>query len=433
MFSFGYFWTEIKKHGPAFGIVSFLTSSAILLFTYRLGSLRVDKGNLPGLRDIGTYFEGGETILAGGNPYENSNFRIGPMGGFFVGVFARLTPDFLGATLIMALSIFGFAYFMGTFTGYQRLITFPWTFFGILLFISSQRENLVNIQITGVLALCAACGIRLIDRKQSNYQTLGVLLIAVAAETKPHLCGLFIVSVLIYRKEYGYIGKALLAIISAHVLISIYVKEVITWSWIELILSLNKDANIGKLPERIAFETPFEFFGVSPQVSVLIMNCIMASMSLVVIVVSKKFNTLYLGLIVPSFGVFFHYYDLALAFGLMLTMLYVAKQYTILFIILGFFLVPQNYNSVPNTLLVFLLLGILAITTFQKNYLKVILHLMAGFASWFLYISVIKFLEKEIQIHELSMSLSILISLPIWLHLVKSMRPRNRKSRIKDY
>ena len=405
----------------AFGPVFFLTSSLILLFTYRLGSLRVDKGQVPGLRDIGTYFNGGLAIISGENPYENPYFRIGPTGGLLLGVLAKIAPDFLAATLIMALSIFGFAFFIGTFSGYQKLISFPWIFLGVVIFISAQRENLVNIQITGILALSLAYGFRLIEKDRKIIRLLGVLLIAISVETKPHVVGLFVLLLLIYAKKYRYLFSIGLTLLLFQALISLYVREFIILSWFKLVLNLGKEAAADQLPERIAFETPFELFEISSKVAIMIMGILFLGFSLASIVIAQKINTLHLGLTLPSLGIFFHYYDLALAFGLMLTILYSRRHYKLLFVIIGSYLLPQNFGSVKNLILVTLLLMILSASIFWTRPVDAIMHSVLGMTSWLVYVFLVKIFNRQVDIHELSMSINIITSIVVGVHLVREV------------
>jgi hypothetical protein len=400
-----------KKSALISSFLFFLSSALALLFTYRLGSMRIDKGQTPGLRDIGTYFSGGLTILQGDNPYENPFFRIGPTGGFLLGILAKLAPDFLAATMIMALSIFGFVYFVCTFAGYESIRSFPWLFMGVLIFISSQRENLVNIQITGVLALFTALGFRLIECTSPVKIWVGVVLIAIAMETKPHLLALFVVVLLIYRDKQKLLIRIAIMIILSHLLISLYVGQLITLKWLRLLADLGSSAKEGTLPERIAFETPFNFFGISPNVSSMIMLTIFLTFSFVLIKLAHRVNTNFLALLIPSFGVFFHFYDLALAFGLMLSFLYKNQRFKTLFLIFGAYLVPQKFDTPTNWTLVLALMLILAISIHWRKPIKVVLHFGLGAGGWLTYIFLVNALLPFIDIHELSMTLSVVIAL----------------------
>lgn len=348
-------------------ILFFLANSLILVYIYRLGSLRVDKGQTPGLRDIGTYFRGGLAIISGENPYEDPYFRIGPTGGLILGLLAKSTPDSLSATFIQVLSVFGFVYFIGRFAGYGEIKTFPWTFLGIIVFISSQRENLVNIQITGILALLVAFGFRLTESDNCALKVVGLLFVAIAVETKPHLLSLFVILILLQLRKTIYLVGIFSIILLLHALISLHIQELVTLSWLRLIFGLGKDATSGQLPERIAFETPFRLIGVNSTSSVIIMSIVFCILFTLLVCMAQRKKVSHLGLLAPSFGIFFHYYDLALAFGLILTMLYKNNEYKVLFMALGVYLVPQNFFTISNASLVSLLLGLLATSLFGKS------------------------------------------------------------------
>jgi hypothetical protein len=396
----------------------FVVCAATLLFSYRLGSLRIDKGQTPGLRDIGTYFSGGLAILQGDNPYENPFFRIGPTGGFLLGILAKLAPDFLAATLIMALSIFGFVYFICTFAGYESLRSVPWLLMGVLIFISSQRENLVNIQITGVLALFAALGFRLSERSSKVASFFSTLFLAISIETKPHLLGLFILVVLIERREFQKFLRILFAILTSHALLSLYIGKIITLEWAKIILDLGSKASENELPERIAFDTFFKLFGVSSSVSTLIMLSVFLFLSIALLIQATTRSTYHLGLLIPSFGIFFHYYDLALAFGLFLAFLYKQRNFRLLFLSIGLFLIPQNFSSTQNVVLILLLLGILSISVSGMRYRPLLINFAIGLISWLIYIMFVEAFSSSVDIHELSMSISIIYSLFIGVFLV---------------
>jgi len=402
--------SDKKKHS-FISLLFLLASSSALIFTYRLGSMRIDKGQTPGLRDIGTYFSGGLAILQGENPYENTFFRIGPTGGFLFGVLAKLAPDFLAATLVMAVSIIGFVFFVSTFAGYRELIGFPWLFMGVLVFISSQRENLVNIQITGVLALLAALGYRLAEQTSFVAKALSIIFLAISVETKPHLLGLFILVVLIQHRRLKSIIGVGATILASHVLLSIYIGKLITLEWVKIIFSLGSRAQVDDLPERIAFDTFFTLLGISSEVSVAIMLFIFVSLSLTVLIMSRTKQTYHLGLLIPSLGIFFHYYDLALAFGLFLTVLYKERLYKTLFLSIGLFIIPQNFASMQNVILILLLLVMLSLLISRGIWRLFFMYFAIGSLSWLLYIFVVESIAPKVEIHELSMSLSIIYSL----------------------
>lgn len=406
----------------ALGACFFLSSTIFLLFIYRLGSLRIDKGQTPGLRDLGTYFSGGLAILAGEDPYENAYFRIGPTGGLLLGFIAKLFPDYLAATLVMAASVLGFVYFLGTFSGYKKINSFPWVFMGVVIFISAQRENLVNLQISGILALFAAIGFRFLYSRSRLTNLTGISLVAIAIETKPHVLALFVLAVLLSRRKFRSIFGIFVLLLISHLLISIHTDRLITISWLRLLLNLGKKANEGELPERIAFETPFLAIGVSPSTSVIIMLVISLVSATILLFVSRRLDTLHLGLILPSLGIFFHYYDLALGFGLMLSLLYANRHYRLLFLLLGLYLVPQNFDLLPNIILVILLMTVLAFSVFKLDFKRVLSYVGFGVASWSIYALMISVLVSQVDIHELSMSVSILVAIAAGIKMIRDSR-----------
>lgn len=400
-----------EKIGAVFPVVFFISCAAVLLFVYRLGSLRIDKGQTPGLRDIGTYFSGGIAILQGENPYENSNFRIGPTGGLLFGIIAKLTPDLVAATLVMAISIFGFMYFVCFFAGYRNFGSFPWFFMSILIFISSQRENLVNIQITGILALFAAIGFKYMEKSSIGANLVSVVFLALALETKPHLLGLFILVKLLESRKVRRIMEIFVAVVISHLVLSIYTGHVITLEWFKLLFDLGSKATQDSLPERIAFDSLFKMAGVPSNASAVIMMCVFVIASLVLIRQSTMTSTYHVGLMIPSLGIFFHYYDLALAFGLFLAILYKQRHFKALTISFGLYVIPQNFGDYQNIVLITLLLLMLSLSISKNRPLRIITYFSLGLISWLTYIAIIRLFVNKIDIHELSMSFSIVYAM----------------------
>ena len=112
----------------------------LLLFIYRVGSSRVDAGNLnPGPRDVGVYINAALDVFSGDNPYQNSAARFGTFGSLPFIVLAPLsTPQVVAVTQILGLIGFQFLIFT-----LGRIYSLPinWLIPIIPLFASS-RENL---------------------------------------------------------------------------------------------------------------------------------------------------------------------------------------------------------------------------------------------------------------------------------------------------
>ena len=199
-------------------------------YLYRLGSARIDKGLTPGMRDLGTYQFAGRSILEGNNPYVNPQVRIGPLGSFFIGILDWFFPQNLLAWIALLSVPISLGIFVKVVLLYERNRSSiaPWLL--LLPWLSSTRENLVNIQITGFILLLFSLGLRITtDFSNSDIsQFVGCFFLAIAIDMKPHLLVLLLIVTQLRQRKFGRIFVVIGIILSSHVFLSLYTQTNLT-------------------------------------------------------------------------------------------------------------------------------------------------------------------------------------------------------------
>lgn len=400
-------------------------SIAILInvYSYRLGSARVDKGQDPGLRDLGTYLSAGQQFLTGVDPYLNPNYRAGPSLLLIFGVLEKfVSPSVLGWALQLA-TVIGVLFFVNFFSGVKLGQNFvPYL---IIIFLSSTRENLVNIQLTGFLALIFAYGIKFILSQTFSIRTvIGVFLTGIAIDTKPHLFLLTFLYVVVYKGKKRCFLFMVMSIVFTHTLISIYLEKNITISYLRQIISLTKMRSDGELSESLVFWPILEEFLLSPRTTIVLSYLVLAS--LIIILLSKLSarkdyeNGILLSLLIPAFGIFFHYYDLALVIALSLMIL--KKRNSKLYIPLAmFFLIPENVLHLENILFMALITTLIFVSQVIS---KVnIIYCSGSFVLWVIYGIALKGIANFVDVHSLQMTISSFVLLAaVFFHQEKNTK-----------
>jgi hypothetical protein len=388
----------------------FLISCIASAYLYRLGSARVDRGYEPGLRDLGTYISGGEAILLGENPYLNPWVRIGPSGLLFFSILNNLLGSWFFATLIQILTPICFTYFAFVLLElnknpkfklcYQILPVLPW--------ISAVRENLVNIQITGIVAIGFAGGLALIKKRSKIW--IAAIPIAFAIDTKPHLVLLPFVVFLVMERHKKLLIMTGTYIATVHLITSLWTDVWITKEWIWQLLGLYEKAEENQLAESIAIWPIVNQLGLTPFFSTKLSSLIFVVLTLKLLSVARKKSQTQLysiALVIPSFGVFFHYYDLAPTVILIVFALITANKVKTLQYILGLIIIPENFLDRSALILLMLTLGYL---TFAINNFRVsVCIILRIFCSWLIYAIVTSFLGQHFGIHAVAMTIQIVI------------------------
>ena len=411
----------------------YVFSAAFLVFLYRQGSARVDRGTEPGMRDLGTYLKAGSNFIQGVDPYSDPAMRLGPSLLPFFGLINLAVPHALLAIIFQVISILG-----PLFLVQQISQVSPWlnpSLFFAIMWLSSTRENLVNIQITGLLAILVSLGI-LIRRKNLSVfgNFIGIFLIAISVDTKPHLLGLFALVYFLIEKRINDFVKVLGIICVNHAMLSLLNGHYLTLSWSNTILRLYDSKSRGELGESLVLWPLIERLGIKSQITTYVATIVfvlLVSFTLRKAISSRsdRLIILVLSLSVPSFGVFFHYYDLSLAISLLFASLFLNKKILWLVVILPIYLTPSGLSE-PRNLVFATAIYLVFIMLDDFLQVSIIQHLFVTAAAFSLYAITLKFVPIEVRQHfqVTFASVSILIMcLLLQFKNSKSIVPRNMK------
>jgi hypothetical protein len=397
---------------------SMLVSVFALLFIYRLGSARVDKGTEPGLRDLGTYLNAGSAFFAADNPYSDPYMRVGPSLLPLFGTLDLLVSKNILAVVFQLLSLLGPLYLVYVIT--KVSVKNHLTIYLAIIWFSAIRENLVNIQITGLLALFFGFGLKLLELAHSRIpRFIGLYFLALAVDTKPHIFGLLVVALLVYRRNYKYLMTVFSIVALNHSLLSILIGEFLTLSWMATLFGLYDNKAKGNLGESLMLWPILEYFGVNPTITANVsLICFTILFSLLFYRIYNKtiaeVNVITMSLIIPTFGFFYHYYDLAIVVAIWFAQMFSENRNRLVLISLPFLLIPSGIDQNWNLVIV---LGIyLLIRSFEVCFAKISsFETTFAIGVYVLYSLLLKFsipleLKQQVQVTLLALSI-MLISL----------------------
>lgn len=400
---------NVRTGIEAFFVVA-LTISVV--FIYRLGSARIDKGFEPGMRDLGQYLRAGEAFLQKLNPYEDPATRFGPILMPFFGFLSFSIPEIILATLFQFLGIFGIVFFALAISGIRlekNLLAIA-----LIACLSSVRENLVNIQVTGFLALIFALGYLMLDSKRHHIsKVLGLIFICASVDSKPHLFALTFVAVFVYERRFKVLFAALGVEIVSHAILLLYSNQALSINWLRTILGLVDQKSNGKLGESLAVWPLLESIGMNSSVviylssfSVIGLICVLAAM--LRSRQKSKIQVIQFSLFIPSFGIFFHYYDFAPLAALVVLRMFVVTSDTLLVWFIPIFTIPSGFRGATSLLLVLLVLFVLLLGK-EKVRLESVYRTMGSLIVWFLYSWLVLFFEGRDLTQEFQVSFFVMI------------------------
>ncbi len=394
---------------------SMFVSVFALLFIYRLGSARVDKGTEPGLRDLGTYLNAGSAFFAGDNPYSDPYMRAGPSLLPLFGTLDLLVPKNILAVVFQLLSLLGPLYLVYVIT--KVSVKNHLTIYLAIIWFSTIRENLVNIQITGLLALFFGFGLKLLELAHSRIpRFIGLYLLALVVDTKPHIFGLLVLALLVYRGNYKFLMILFSFVALNHFLLSLFIGEFLTLSWMSTLFGLYDNKAKGNLGESLMLWPILEYFGVNPIITANVsLICFALLFSLIFYRIYNKtiaeVSVITMSLIIPTFGFFYHYYDLAIVVAIWFAQMFLENRNRLVLISLPFLLIPSGIDDNWNLVIV---LGIyLLIRSFEVCFAKISLfEITFAIGVYVLYSLLLKFsipleLKQQVQITALTFSLAV--------------------------
>jgi hypothetical protein len=394
-----------------------LSSFLTLLFIYRLGSARVDKGFEPGMRDLGTYLRAGSTFFKGTDPYSEPGMRAGPSLLPFFGAIDWIMPQLFLSYFFNFLSLAGVLFFVSNFSKLP-LKQHP-TILVAIVWLSSLRENLVNVQVTGLLCFLISLGYRwYFSNFGFTIRMVGLIFVSFAVDLKPHLFGVFLLAICVKEKRVRLIFESLLTIICSHIILSLISQQNLSLNWIRKLYSLIELKQKGELGESLNLWPFIEYLGVGKELTSIVSVALFLSLVLLLIFVSKSDRIPTQGiyefaLLVPAFGFFFHYYDLAPLLGLLIANLVYEKRYRTVVLLLPLLWIPGSFSRPENIFLVTALL--LLMKAFESTFKIVsVTVLFSSFCLWIVYSQFIEIfarfdLKQAAQMTSIILIVSILI------------------------
>lgn len=411
-------------------IAFLVVSISVLVFVYRLGSARVDRGFEPGMRDIGTYLRAGANFLNRVDPYTDPAVRFGPSLLPFLGLLDLTVSDWIVALLVQVMSIIGILYFAIRITGFSLLSNLPLII--VVCWLSSVRENLVNIQVTGFLSFLFALGYQLMKSNTSTFlRLIGIYFLAVSIDTKPHLFGVLFVALFVHEKRFKAISIVFSTILLSHVTLSILVDKFLTLSWLQTLMYLYDQRKLGNLGENLVIWPIFEHFGLDKSLASLLSIFVFAGlMSVLIFRIKEKYSTrsqvIELSLLIPSFGIFFHYYDFAPLISILLINLSSENRIRQILMLLPIALIPGNSSELQSIVVV---LGIFAfLYIFDSRFANTrFRYWLTSLGIWILYSVLVNYFSN----FELKQQAQVTI-FALWL-LILSFRARVKRQRMGEF
>lgn len=339
-----------------FELTILIISISALIFVYRLGAPRVDGGFEPGMRDVGTYLRAGEKFLDGNDPYVDPAARFGPSLLPLFGFMNQTLPENVLVIFFQIFSIVGILYFVSRLTSFSLLSNLKIII--VLCWLSSVRENIVNIQVTGLLCFLFGLGYQVVKRNRNpSSRFIGCLLLAASIDSKPHLFGILFLALFLYERRYREIPIVLSIIVFTHSILSLWVGKFLTLSWLQTLFFLYEKRKSGTLGESLVLWPIIEHFGVNKELSSILSILIFVGLlSVLILRVSRselsRNQVIELSMLVPSFGIFFHYYDLAPLIAVLLVNLLNEDRLKEIVFLLPVALIPGNSAELWNFLII---------------------------------------------------------------------------------
>ncbi len=391
----------------------------------------MDRGTEPGMRDLGTYLRAGSNFLQGLDPYSDPAMRLGPSLLPFFGIVDFVVPKGALAIAFQILAMLGLLFLVNSLTelSYRDNLSI----YLIICWFSATRENLVNIQITGLLALLAGCGIRLVKNSKSKiFELVGCFMLVFALDTKPHIFVLMTIIFLGIEKKLKLIWSVFGLLVFNHSILSLINGNFLSLSWLRTLLGLYDAKSQAELGESLVIWPLLERLGIDPKITSFL------SIALFLILIFyfltnmhsaeyRPVNYYLMALTLPSIGIFFHYYDLAIAISIFFAYVISSNRLKVALVALPFALVPSGVENLRNTAIIAVMVVLLKI--FQEQFSEVELRTIFGsLAPYLIYSLILKYFEEvdlkqQFQVTVAALSL-IIISFTLKFQDCKTVIPR---------
>jgi hypothetical protein len=362
-------------------------SGIYLLFYY------YDSGEL---RDAGVYYDSGLAVLGGENPYVAS--RWGSFGPVPFSILLSIVPIDAQATFVRILSILGVYFFYRVFFPDNRPLA-PLAIPLILIWLSPFRELLVTNQISGIAIGLVALGVKFLNEYNSFRDVtpkviLGTLFFSMALDLKPHITIFFFLGWVIYHRSFAKFSIVALLLVASHLLINLSQMRILELDWFLTIKELNKSAAQSNLGDSLSFWPILNYFWPASPVyhalSIFVPICL-SILCFYFAYKGKRELMIVISFFIPATSSYYHYYDMVPLCVVFLVSLFRISNLLLTSFTVSFILIPKEYLSVRNQLLIILIVGIFVVRTKmqdkEKPLKKVIIPVFLGLTfSYFLHL-----------------------------------------------
>ena len=350
----------INKLGRYIAGVAILVSVMYILRYYN------DGGNL---RDAGVYFESGIAVLKGENPYPGS--RWGSFGPVPFAVVISAIPEEVQSIAIRLLSLAGIYTFARILYPSRRLLE-PFLITFILLWLSPVRELMATNQMSGIAIGLLALGIKFLDnfttlKKVTKESIVGALFLAMALDLKPHICFIFFLSWVVYKRSLPKFLIVILTLVVTHLGVNLSQMRFLEIEWFTALRGVNESASQNSLGDSVSFwpiinyvvDAPSFFYSASILITILLTGlCLYWAHR------GKWEEAMLLSFFIPSVFIYYHYYDaVPLCVIFVMTLLRINNLFAISFAV-SFILIPKEYMNIRNQLLILLIVGLFVLRKF---------------------------------------------------------------------
>jgi hypothetical protein len=324
------------------------------------------------LHDAGVYYNSGLDILRGENPYPDA--RWGSFGAIPFSILISVFPEEIKALVVRILSLAGIYIFFRFLYPNKRLIE-PLAISFVLLWTSPVRELMVTNQMTGIVIGLLALGVKFLEpftsfRKISKATLAGALFFAMALDLKPHICIIFFLSWAIFKKSIPKFLIVILTLLITHLIIDLSQMKILEIEWFNTLSRVNESASQASLGDSLSFwpilnhlldENSILYFA-----SILV-TCILAGLCLYWAYRGRWDDVMFLSFFIPSTSIYYHYYDAVPLCVLFMVILFRINNLFLISFTASFILIPKEYMSIRNQILVLLIIGIFALRLILKN------------------------------------------------------------------
>ena len=369
-------------------IINFLTLISIfyLLYYYRQGGIKDAGLTETTIRDLGPYIDGGIKILHGENPYIPISTRSGTFGALPLTILSLIIPDNFKTFIFQMINLMGVIYFLViTFANKSKIIKSLAIL--LLIWMSPVREMLVTNQVTGIVLGLLAIGIRAHKEKTKKIKNIRfsnlitALAFGISVDLKPHITIAFVVIYLLNNRDFKAIRDCLVLWLTIHIFIDFTQWRILELDYLKFILGLAKTAQKNELGDSVAFWPLLSSVKTLQITDISIAIIATLFCSAVILSLRKQRNpAIILSLLIPSFSIYFHFYD-AIAIGVLVLFYSIeTRSYIVSFLTLSFFWIPKEFLRPSNIVMVILLTALFCKVVYvgKNNSLRKIIESILG-------------------------------------------------------